>query len=158
MEVDIKSMINENTVEFNVDLKSKEEVLEYISEILVTDNRAKDKRLVLDGLLKREKEGTTGVGFQLAIPHCKGEVILKPTIVYLSLKNPIDWCSLDGEPVKVIIGLAIPKEQEGTLHIKLLSALASNLMEEEFKDKLFKINNKKELIDYLYRNLQYKED
>lgn len=151
--MDIKAMITENTIEFDADLKTREEVLEHISEILVKNNRANNKEVIFNGFLQREKEGTTGIGLQLAIPHCKEEDILEPTIVYITLKDPIDWDSLDGKPVKVVIGLAIPKKYEGTLHLEILSTLASNLMEDDFKDKLFKINNKEELINFLYENL-----
>ena len=151
--MDIRAMITENTIEFDADLKTREEVLEHISEILVKNNRANNKEVIFNGFLQREKEGTTGIGLQLAIPHCKEEDILEPTIVYITLKNPIDWDSLDEKPVKVVIGLAIPKKYEGTLHLEILSALASNLMEDDFKDKLFKINNKEELINFLYENL-----
>lgn len=151
--MDIKSMIIENTVEFDVNLKTKREVLEYISKILIENKRANNEEIIFKGFLQREKEGTTGVGLQLAIPHCKDENILKPTIVYFTLKDPIDWDSLDGEPVKVVIGLAIPKKYEGTLHLEILSALASNLMEDDFKDNLFEINDKKKLINYLDKHL-----
>lgn len=151
--MDIKEMITVDTVEFDVDLNSQIEVLEKITDILMKDNRITDKTETLNGYIAREKECTTGIGFGLAIPHCKVESVIKPTIVYLKLNNPVDWNSLDEEPVNVVIGLAIPKKDEGTLHLEILSSLASNLMEDDFKDSLFSMDDKNKLIQFLHNNL-----
>ncbi len=156
--MDITEMITVNTVEFDVDLKSQQEVLEKITDILFEDNRINNKEDVLKGYIERENECTTGIGFGLAIPHCKTESVIKPTIVYLKLKEKLDWKALDDEPVDIIVGLAIPKEQEGTLHLELLGILASNLMEDDFKESLFGINNKKELVKFLQENLNNEEE
>ena len=104
--MDITNMITINTIELNVDLKSKEEVLSYITKILEREERITSEEETFKSYVDREKQGTTGIGFGLAIPHCKAESVLTPTIVYISLKNPIDWKSLDDKPVHVIIGLA----------------------------------------------------
>ena len=151
--MDITNMITINTIELNVDLKSKEEVLSYITKILEREERITSEEETFKSYVDREKQGTTGIGFGLAIPHCKAESVLTPTIVYISLKNPIDWKSLDDKPVHVIIGLAIPKKLSGTLYLEILSSLASNLMEDDFRDNLFSMNNKNDLIKFLQESL-----
>ena len=158
MTMDIKDMITRDTIDFNLDLKTREEILERITEILLKSGRILEKEDVLKGYIDRENECTTGIGFGLSIPHCKSESIIKPTIIYLTLKNPVEWESLDEEPVSIVIGLAIPKKDEGTLHLEILGCLASNLMEEDFKDSLFKIDDKDKLIDFLYENLNIREE
>lgn len=151
--MDITNMISVNTIELNVDLKSKEEVLNYITEILKKEKRIISKEETFKGYVDREKQGTTGIGFRLAIPHCKAESVIKPAIVYITLKNPVDWQALDEKPVNVVIGLAIPKKLSGTLYLEILSSLASNLMEDDFRDSLFSMNNKNDLIKFLQDNL-----
>lgn len=151
--MNIKDMITQDTVEFDLDLTSQKEVLEKITDILMKDNRITNKVETLKGYMERELECTTGIGFGIAIPHCKIESVIKPTIVYLKLKNKVDWNSLDDEPVNLVIGLAIPKKDEGTLHLEILSSLASNLMEDDFKDSLFSIDDKNKLIQFLHNNL-----
>jgi PTS system fructose-specific IIA component len=156
--MDITEMITINTVEFNLNLKTQEEVLEKITDILFKDNRIKDRKETLKGYMDRENECTTGIGFGLAIPHCKVESVIKPTIVCLKLNEAIDWNSLDEEPVNVIVGLAIPKKYEGTLHLEILGKLASNLMEDDFKHTLFNINDKNKLVTFLQENLMEEEE
>ncbi|EHJ01233.1 putative PTS IIA-like nitrogen-regulatory protein PtsN [Clostridium sp. DL-VIII] len=156
--MDITEMITINTVEFNLNLKTQGEVLEKITDILFKDNRIEDKKETLKGYIDRENECTTGIGFGLAIPHCKVESVIKPTIVCLKLNQAIDWNSLDEEPVNIIIGLAIPKKYEGTLHLEILGKLASNLMEDDFKRTLFNINDKNKLVTFLQENLMKVEE
>ncbi|MDV4151394.1 fructose PTS transporter subunit IIA [Clostridium sp. AL.422] len=151
--MDIKEMITQNTVEFDIGLNSQIEVLKKITDILMKDSRSIDRTETLNSYIARENECTTGIGFGIAIPHCKSESIIKPTIVYLKLKKSVDWNSLDGEPVNVVIGLAIPKNDEGTLHLEILSSLASNLMDDDFKNFLFSVDCKDNLIEFLYNNL-----
>jgi len=151
--MDITNMISTNTIELNVDLKSKEEVLNYITEILKKEKRITSKEETFKGYADREKQGTTGIGFGLAIPHCKTESVVNATIVFITLKNSIDWQALDDKPVNVVIGFAIPKKLSGTLYLEILSSLASNLMEEDFRDNLFSMNNKNDLIEFLQANL-----
>lgn len=151
--MDIRDMITINTIEFDVNLHTQQEALEKITEILMKERRIDNKEEVLKGYVARENECTTGIGFGISIPHCKIENVLKPTIVFLKLKNKVEWNSLDEKPVTLVIGLAIPKKDEGTLHLEILACLASNLMEDEFKDALFSIDDKNTLIEFLYNNL-----
>lgn len=156
--MNIEEMITVHTVEFDLDLKTQQEVLEKIADILFKDNRTSNKEETLEGYIEREHESTTGIGFGLAIPHCKVESVIKPTIVFLKLKNAVDWDSLDEEPVNVVIGLAIPKKDEGTLHLEILGRLASNLMEDDFKSTLFSIDDKNKLVTFLHDNLNKREE
>jgi PTS system, fructose subfamily, IIA component len=156
--MNITKMITVNTVEFNLNLKTQREVLEKITEILFKDNRISDKEETLKGYIDREKECTTGIGFGLAIPHCKAESVIEPTIVCLKLNEAVDWNSLDEEPVNIIMGLAIPKKYEGTLHLEILGRLASNLMEDDFKYSLFNIDDKNKLVAFLQESLSKEEE
>ena len=151
--MDINTMILEDTIEFDVELSEQKQVLSYITEILEKTGRIDDKEKVLASYIEREEEGTTGIGFGLAIPHCKSDSVKEPTIVYMTLKDLVEWEALDGEPIKYIIALAIPKKDEGTLHLEILSSLASNLMEDDFKDALFAMNDKTKLINFLKKNI-----
>ncbi|MBC2456095.1 PTS sugar transporter subunit IIA [Clostridium beijerinckii] len=156
--MNITEMITINTVEFNLNLKTQKEVLEKITDILFKDNRIINKEETLKGYIDRESECTTGIGFGLAIPHCKVESVIEPTIVCLKLNEAVDWNSLDEEPVNIIVGLAIPKKYEGTLHLEILGRLASNLMEDDFKYSLFNINDKNKLVAFLQENLSKEEE
>jgi PTS system nitrogen regulatory IIA component len=59
-----------------------------------------DDDTVFSALLKREELGSTGVGNGVAIPHVRLEQVKKPFAIMARLKHPIDFDSIDGQPVR----------------------------------------------------------
>lgn len=140
--MDIADLINENLIELGHKSSSKEEVLREVAEIVYQSGRVQDRESYFYGLLEREKSATTGFGGAIAIPHAKIEEVIKPTIAVIKLDNPVDWDAMDNNPVRLIIALAVPVQEEGNLHLKLLAALSEQLMEEDFKEALLTANTK----------------
>ena len=64
----------------------------------------RDERDIFETLMQREKLGSTGVGHGVAIPHGKLAGLERLVGVFALLDKPIDFDSLDGEPVDVYIG------------------------------------------------------
>jgi PTS system nitrogen regulatory IIA component len=61
-----------------------------------------DDDTVFSALLKREELGSTGVGNGVAIPHVRLEQVKKPFAIMARLKHPIDFDSIDGQPVDLV--------------------------------------------------------
>lgn len=55
-------------------------------------------------------------------------------LVFLKLKNPIEWETFDDKPVSNVFALLVPSKYEGTLHLEMISRIATSLLEEEFID------------------------
>ena len=58
------------------------------------------------------------------------------SLAILRLRQPVEWASLDGQPVSVLILLAIRESDQATEHLKILATLARQVMHEEFRDRL----------------------
>ncbi|WP_188455845.1 PTS sugar transporter subunit IIA [Virgibacillus oceani] len=138
-------LINESLIALNVRAKTKDEALKKVANIAFNAGRVKSAKNYLDGLMERENTSTTGFGGGIAIPHAKIDEVLKPTITVIKLKEAVEWKAMDDKPVQLLIALAIPTKQEGTLHLKLLAKLSENLMEEEFTDSLLSANTENEI-------------
>lgn len=80
----------------------------------------------IDGLQERESLGPTGVGHGVALPHARLEDLPHIVGVFLRLEKPIDYDSVDRQPVDLIFGLFAPKDS-GVEHLKAL-ALVSRTM------------------------------
>ncbi len=134
----------------NMDLKTKDEVLKFLSnkamELKITD----DKEEIYRGLQEREEEFTTNLGEYFAIPHTKKEAVINPAVIILKLKNKIEW-NKGEEKVKLVINLLVPEKSKGDLHIKLLSVLSRKLIHESFKNVLLHSSSIDE-IDNLIKN------
>lgn len=103
-------------------VKSKKRVLELIAE--TASNRLHcDKESIYDALLAREKLGSTGVGQGIAVPHCRLETANKTIMLLLSLEKPVDFDSIDRQPVDLIFALIVPP-QECNTHLATLGKIA----------------------------------
>lgn len=82
--------------------------------------------IAVDGLQERESLGPTGVGNGIALPHARLENLEKITGIFIRLEKPLDYESVDRQPVDLIFGLFAPKDS-GVDHLKAL-ALVSRTM------------------------------
>jgi nitrogen PTS system EIIA component len=94
-----------------------------------------NERTIFETLMQREKLGSTGVGSGIAIPHGKLPKLEKLVGLFARLERPIDFESLDGQPVDLIFLLLAP-EGAGADHLKALAKVARLLREAEVVAKL----------------------
>ena len=82
--------------------------------------------VAIDGLQERETLGPTGVGHGIALPHARLEDLKGIVGVFLRLEKPLDYDSVDRQPVDLVFALFAPKDS-GVDHLKAL-ALVSRTM------------------------------
>ncbi|MFT6451283.1 MAG: PTS system nitrogen regulatory IIA component [Halocynthiibacter sp.] len=80
----------------------------------------------IDALQERENLGPTGVGHGVALPHARIRGIDHVVGAFLRLDDPMDFDSVDRQPVDLIFALFAP-EDSGVEHLKAL-ALVSRTM------------------------------
>jgi len=90
---------------------------------------------IFDTIFQREKLGSTGVGHGIAIPHGKLADLDKIVGVFARLQHPVDFESLDDEPVDLVFLLLAP-ENAGAEHLKALSRIARLLRDGDIVAKL----------------------
>ena len=86
-------------------------------------------------LLAREKLGSTAIGEGIAIPHCRINDCSEAAGCLVTLQEPIDYGSADGQDVDVIFLLLVPEEATEA-HLKLLAALARSFSNAEVRDRV----------------------
>lgn len=82
--------------------------------------------VAVDGLQERESLGPTGVGHGIALPHARLEDLTGIVGIFLRLEKPLDFDSVDRQPVDLVFALFAPKDS-GVDHLKAL-ALVSRTM------------------------------
>lgn len=96
---------------------------------------------LLDLLMDREAQASSGIGGGLAIPHLKIRGLKAPVTVLARLREPIEFKAVDGQYVDIICVLLSP-EREGALHLRRLSRLTRTLKDPDFLDQLRKAESK----------------
>ncbi len=102
------------------------------------------QRTIFDILQEREKLGTTGVGRGIAIPHGKIPGLDGIYGLFVRLDSPINFESVDNEPVDLIFLLLAP-EAAGADHLKALARVSRLLRNVAMCDKLRTADNAKEI-------------
>jgi nitrogen PTS system EIIA component len=93
------------------------------------------ERAIFDVLLERERLGSTGVGNGIAIPHGKLPELQKLHGVFARLDTPIDFDSVDDQPVDLVFLLLAP-EAAGADHLKALARVSRLLRDRTICEKL----------------------
>ena len=93
------------------------------------------ERVLFDGLLEREKLGTTGVGGGVAIPHGKFVPLGRTYGVFARLAQAIDFDAVDGQPVDLIFVLLAP-QSAGADHLKALARVSRLFRDRAMCEKL----------------------
>ncbi|MUG87132.1 PTS fructose transporter subunit IIC [Paenibacillus timonensis] len=100
-------------------------------------------------ILKREEESSTGIGMNVAVPHGKSAAVRKPRVVFGIKPEGVDWSSADGSPAKLIFMIAVPAENKGNEHLKILQMLSRKLMDDGFREQLLQVKSKQEAYELL---------
>ena len=133
--MEMAEMIDQRLISLNLDVTNKEDAIQKICRMMYDAGKVSDYDQYLNGVKNRETEFATGMGNGIAIPHCKNDCVKEAAFTLVKLKNPVDWGSLDDEPVDYVLMLAAP-ESSDNVHLKMLSELAVSLMDDNFRESL----------------------
>lgn len=118
----------------NLKASSKKQVLQELAK-RAAELTGQHERAIFDVLLERERLGTTGVGRGIAIPHGKLPTLSKVSALFARLERPVDFDSIDEQPVDLICLLLAP-ESAGADHLKALALVSRMLRNPLFCEKL----------------------
>ena len=94
-----------------------------------------DAALVVERLTERERLGSTGFGGGIAIPHGKIDGLDHVVGIFARLAQPVDFASIDDEPVDLVFMLLSPTDA-GASHLKALAQVSRVLRDRAFVAKL----------------------
>lgn len=125
--------------------ENKDDVINELIDLLNGDQHVIDLEEVRKCVFEREEKMSTGVGKGFAIPHGKTNSVTDILAAFGKSTTPIEYNSLDGEPVHLVF-LLIGKETLLAKHIKLLSRISRLMNNEEFRKKLIEAESKESIL------------
>ena len=144
----ITDLLCKASIELNAQVSDKNSAIDKLVELMVTNGNITNKDEYKRVVLEREKEGTTGIGEGIAIPHGKSNVVLKPGLSAIVVPNGVEFNSLDGQPAKLLFLIAAPDNKDN-VHLDVLSRLSTLLMDPKFKENLLNSKSAEEFISYI---------
>lgn len=131
----ITDLLKRESVELSGTPESKGQAIDQMVELMAKGGNINDLQRYKEGVLKREEEGTTGIGEGIAIPHAKTDAVSAPGLAAMLVPQGVDYDALDGQPVHMIFLIAAPNTEEN-VHLEVLSRLSMLLMDDEFRKNL----------------------
>lgn len=130
-------IITSDLINLDIELHDRTEVINHIVEKMDKHNRTSDKSKLLEDIFLREGEGPTSMGMGVAIPHAQSDSVIKASVIFLRLKEEIDWN--DDSNIRLIFGICVPSLNTDNQHLKILANIARSLLNEDFKRKLLDV-------------------
>lgn len=128
--MDIHGMLRPERVIMNLKATTKRDALVEIVEDLGKTSGVTDVEALKKAILDREEIMSTGVGLTIAVPHAKLPSVKAFTLGLARSARGIDYDSLDGQPVRIIVTIAAPDNDQNT-YLRVLAAVMSVLRMEE---------------------------
>lgn len=146
----MKSEVNEELIYTNLNFKTREEVLNYLSSKLIEKSLVKSS--FSEAIIEREKEYPTGLPSKqnVAIPHADSELVNETSIAVGILDSPVTFKSMDDPDknlsVQLVIMLAI-KEPHGQL--EMLQKIISFIQNDQLVHDIIKKDNSADVKEIL---------
>jgi PTS system nitrogen regulatory IIA component len=132
--MEISDLLTPNAVIAKLHATSKKQALQELAK-RAAELVGEHERVIFDVLLERERLGTTGVGGGIAIPHGKLPRLPRLFGVFARLEKPVDFESIDEQPVDLIFMLLAPASA-GADHLKALARVSRLLRDRKMCEKL----------------------
>ena len=102
----IVDLLKVESIDLKAQPKDKAAALEHLITLMESGGNLLDKDEYRACVLRREEEGSTGIGEGIAIPHAKTSAVKAPGLAAMLVKDGVDFDSLDGEPAKLFFLIA----------------------------------------------------
>jgi PTS system nitrogen regulatory IIA component len=132
--MEISDLLRPEGIIANLRATSKKQALQELAR-KAAELTHEHERAIFDVLLERERLGTTGVGAGIAIPHGKLPGLKRLFGVFARLEKPINFESIDDQPVDLIFLLLAPGTA-GADHLKALARVSRLLRDRSVCEKL----------------------
>ena len=130
----IAKLLRPTHVALDLDVASKKRLFEQVG--LIFENAQQiSHSVVFDSLFSRERFGSTGLGYGVAVPHGRLKGLREATAVFVRTLNPIPFESPDSLPVNLIFVVLVP-DHANEQHLQILSELAQIFSDKAVRESL----------------------
>jgi nitrogen PTS system EIIA component len=148
--VRIQDILQKNAIILNLEAVNKTELLKQMAQYLASLYDLKDKAIIVQKILDREAEMSTGIGFGIAIPHARVEGIDRVFMIAGRLLKGIEFNAIDEQPVHLVFMMLSPANTTN-LYTQILSALSRIMSYEEIRQSLIQTDSPESFLNVIAR-------
>ncbi|KMS67789.1 PTS fructose transporter subunit IIC [Streptomyces viridochromogenes] len=145
----LSGYLTEQTVKVELDATDKESAIREMAGLLAGTGKVTDVDELVATALRREAQGTTGLGEEIAIPHAKTDAVTAPIVGFARSAPGVEWGSLDGTKARLVFMIAVPEAAAGDEHLRILALLSRKLMDAGFRERLLAAGGERAVLGVL---------
>lgn len=146
--MNLSEILNPACVKVPLSATDKKAAIDELVDLLASAGKISDAAGLKSAVWTRETTRTTGIGHALAIPHGKAPGIPSLCMAVGKPAQPIDFNSIDGKPVRLIVLLASPIDKTND-HIQALAKVSRLMASEEFRNKIYAASTSEQILELL---------
>lgn len=148
--MELIELLTEDMIKTGIESTNKREVIEELLDLMVAEHelRVIHRHQALEEIMKRETAYSTGIGCGVAMPHARLSFISEPVTAMGICRDGIDFQSIDGLPVKVVILLLTPADSHDE-HLKTIANIAHLMSRKRLPSRLAGAATPNEIMEIL---------
>ena len=149
--MNLLDLLTPGSIRAPLNADDKKGVIHELVDLLVSEGKVEDGSSLKEAVWTREQTRTTGIGHGLAIPHGKCAGLSGLAMAIGKPAEPIDFESVDGKPVRLVVLLASRPDQVSD-HIQALAKISRLHMEAEFREKIYEADTPEAIYELLQQH------
>lgn len=154
--MDIRKLLKKDIMIMDLKATTKAGVIDEMVHNYYEKGIIDNEELYKKDILKREEEGSTGMGDGIAIPHAHDKAVKEPAVMFARSIKGVDYDSMDGQPAHLFFMIAAPEGGDNT-HLQALAALSQVLMNPDVVTALKKADTPDKVQDIFAKAVAEKE-
>lgn len=142
--MNLLDILTVDCVKAPLDATEKKDAIEELVDTLAAAGKVTNAEALKDAVWSREQTRTTGIGQGLAIPHGKSNSVDKLVMAIGKPAEPIEFESIDKQPVRLIVLLASPPDRTSD-HIQALARISRLMTMRDFRESVYAAQDAAEL-------------
>ncbi|TCS77145.1 PTS fructose transporter subunit IIABC [Pectinatus cerevisiiphilus] len=144
----ITDLLKKESILLDAHPVDKKDAINMLVDLMDNAGVLTDKEMYKKAVFLREESGTTGLGDGIATPHAKSPAVKKAALAAMVVKDGVDFASMDNRPARLFFLIAAP-DSANDEHLQMLSALATMLMDSDFKESLIAAKSVEQFLELI---------
>jgi len=148
----LSSLLTPERVLIGVKEKDKDSLLTYLVYEIAKLGGIDDVDALKKEVMDREALGNTGIGRGIGFPHAKSSHVDSLQVLLVMPAKPLDYGSLDGVPVNIILFIVAPKDGDNNEYLHTMAKISRLLGKNNVREQILKATSSQEVIDIVDNN------
>ena len=143
----LREFFSNDAIKLELETTTKDAVLKELVGLLRLDEKAEG--MLFKMLKRRETLGSTGIGQNIAIPHCRSLVVNRLCCAFGRRLEGIDFKAIDNKPVHYFFLIVAPPLEVSNQYLPVLGKIAQFAKEPDVPERLAKLSKPAQFLKLL---------